>query len=393
MQSGTAGPGKHGPRLPPRPTSVTKNQGGQDFSGVRNRYIHKAPSEGAGRARSKFVRNMKLRSICFPIFAVWAIAAAHAQIMPDSTLQITAYWQEGDRMTYDYMSTECLIEDGDTLHERRTRATCTFDVVKATPTRYTLRITAADRRDDDPVVQQICDLEQQRGLNMPLVIETSQHGELLCVVNAAQIVEAAQQLVDIAATDFYGRLPAADRDRIPQWEWRNMLEKWINPPTATTQTMEDLSRIFFFHGSKFRTDGEYERRETLRVPASDAEADAVTTFWADPSKTDNTSAMLHTYSESNAEKAVRAVAASRPEALLLGGTVAPEQLADTRIEMESFSGEEIHFATGWPLQTYWSTRLTASPPDGRKVTITVRKQLTRRDDNATTDPASATGGE
>ena len=92
--------------------------------------------------------------------------------------------------------------------------------------------------------------------------------------------------------------------------------------------------------------------------------------------------MLHTHSVSQAEEALRTTAAAHPEALLLGGAITPEQAPDTSVTMESFSGEEIHFASGWPLQAYWSTRLTASTPDGRRILIRVRKQLTRRESDA-----------
>ncbi len=314
--------------------------------------------------------------------ALAAAAAAQAQIMPDSTVQITAYWRVGDRMTYDYTSTECIIEDGDTVRLRSYSDVRSMEVIKATPTRYTISIRNYRHFEQDPVAQMIFSLEQREGLNVPLVIETSLDGELLCVVNASEIVAAAHQLVDRAADTLYDSLPDPIRRTTPQWEWRNILGKWINADASTTRTIEDLGRIFFFHGKRFRIGPEYSQQESLLIPMSDAETDCVTVFWADPETTDNASAMLHTHSVSDAEKALRTVAATNPEALLLGNAVAPEQIADTPVEMESFSGEEIHLDTGWPLQAYWSTRLTASPPDGRNIVIRTNKQLTRRDDDA-----------
>ena len=202
------------------------------------------------------------------------------------------------------------------------------------------------------------------------------------MVNAAEIVEAAHKLSDRAAETLYDSLPDPVRRTTPQWEWQNIIEKWINPDASTTRTIEDIGRIFFFHGTRFRPDTEYERHESLRLPMTDAEADCVTTFWADGATTDAASAMLHTHSVSQAEEALRTTAAAHPEALLLGGAITPEQAPDTSVTMESFSGEEIHFASGWPLQAYWSTRLTASTPDGHRILIRVRKQLTRRDSDA-----------
>ena len=323
--------------------------------------------------------------ICLTILAFAFIVPAteaNAQLMPDSTVQITAYWQKGDQMTYDYRSTECLVEDGDTVRLRSYSDIRTIEVIDATPTRYTLRISNHRHFEQDPIAQMIYGLEQREGLNVPLIIETSLDGELLCVVNAAQIVEAAHKLSDRAAETLYDSLPDPVRRTTPQWEWQNIIEKWINPDAATTRTIEDIGRIFFFHGTRFRPDTEYERHESLRLPMTDAEADCVTTFWADGATTDAASAMLHTPSVSQAEEAMRTTAAAHPEALLLGGAITPEQAPDTSVTMESFSGEEIHFASGWPLQAYWSTRLTASTPDGRRILIRVRKQLTRRDSDA-----------
>lgn len=331
---------------------------------------------------------MKSR-ICLTILALAAAMAAHAQLMPDSTVQITAYWQPGDRMTYDFSSTECVVEREDTLRLRSYTDIRTMEVLKATPSRYTLRITNSRHFERDSVAQMIFSLEQREGLNVPLVIETTLDGELLCVVNATEIIDAAHKLVDRAAEDLYDSLPQRMRDTTPQWEWRNTLERWLKPEASTTHTIEDIERIFFFHGVRFRRDAEYERSERLRVPLSDVEAETVTTFWADPA-TDESSAMLHTHSESEAAEALRKTAAARPGALLLGGILSPAQITAAEVTMESFMGEEIHFATGWPLQAYWSSRLEATTPDGRDIMIHIRKQLTRRDDDTLT-PITAEG--
>ena len=136
---------------------------------------------------------MKPRTCLTILAAAFILPAteANAQLMPDSTVQITAYWQKGDQMTYDYRSTECLVEDGDTVRLRSYSDIRTIEVIDATPTRYTLRISNHRHFEQDPIAQMIYGLEQREGLNVPLIIETSLDGELLCVVNAAQIVEAA----------------------------------------------------------------------------------------------------------------------------------------------------------------------------------------------------------
>lgn len=96
--------------------------------------------------------------ICLTILAFAFIvpaAEANAQLMPDSTVQITAYWQKGDQMTYDYRSTECLVEDGDTVRLRSYSDIRTIEVIDATPTRYTLRISNHRHFERDDVAQMI----------------------------------------------------------------------------------------------------------------------------------------------------------------------------------------------------------------------------------------------
>ena len=82
-------------------------------------------------------------------------------------MQITAYWQKGDQMTYDYRSTECLVEDGDTVRLRSYSDIRTIEVIDATPTRYTLRISNHRHFEQDPIAQMIYGLEQREGLNVP----------------------------------------------------------------------------------------------------------------------------------------------------------------------------------------------------------------------------------
>lgn len=44
------------------------------------------------------------------LFAICASVFAGAQMMPDSTVQIVAYWSKGDKISYDCASTQYVIE-------------------------------------------------------------------------------------------------------------------------------------------------------------------------------------------------------------------------------------------------------------------------------------------
>lgn len=88
-----------------------------------------------------------LLAICCSVFA-------EAQMMPDSTVQVVAYWSKGDVISYDCAVTQYTIEaDGTKKADYSSSETRTIEVIDADDSSYTLRLSYADYEILKPMVR------------------------------------------------------------------------------------------------------------------------------------------------------------------------------------------------------------------------------------------------
>lgn len=80
-----------------------------------------------------------MKRILLAICGMAATSVLHAQIMPDSTVQICAYWTPGDKYAYNATEEKLKIDEkGDTMLVYRRSERRTFEVLAQTQERYQL---------------------------------------------------------------------------------------------------------------------------------------------------------------------------------------------------------------------------------------------------------------
>ncbi len=92
-----------------------------------------------------------MRKLLLTLSALLCAAALGAQMMPDSTVQVIAYWEVGDKM--DYTLVEKVFDlDAEGAETLRTSASenIHFEVVAATDSTYTLQVRVDERSDQGP---------------------------------------------------------------------------------------------------------------------------------------------------------------------------------------------------------------------------------------------------
>ena len=83
--------------------------------------------------------------ICALCCLTEGLSVLRAQIMPDSSVQICAYWTPGDKYAYEAREEKFKIDDqGDTTLVYRQSERRVFEILSQTKNRYKIRLTYGD---------------------------------------------------------------------------------------------------------------------------------------------------------------------------------------------------------------------------------------------------------
>lgn len=208
--------------------------------------------------------------------------------MPDSTVQVCAYWQAGDRYDFDYNESKYTVRAGDTtrihtLYERRT-----IEVVSATRDTYLLEITYGDYRHSDPEAQRIHDLcLRTAGQLPPLRVETDQTGSFRRIVNLDEWSDLMRRIVRPVSDMLWEESSEEVRKALPRGKFRKLMERQLaDPETLGRSCREELGRLLYFHGVRFPIVEEMAGEEAF-LPLTGGEAvQAQTRFWLDEELSD-----------------------------------------------------------------------------------------------------------
>lgn len=119
-----------------------------------------------------------------------------AQIMPDSTVQICAYWTPGDKYAYQAVEEKLKIDEkGDTTLVNRESEVRTFEVLSQTKDKYLIRLTYSDYESMDEEDQLINDVTVKASGLSVVEFETTETGEFIGVTNLDDLVRQGKKAV------------------------------------------------------------------------------------------------------------------------------------------------------------------------------------------------------
>jgi hypothetical protein len=105
------------------------------------------------------------------------VISAFAQMMPDSTYQVCAYWEVGDKYNYQVEESKYKVKNGtDTTDVERAAHLLTLEIVDATDSTYRVRVKTDDYQYTNKQKDALTEgLIQQYG-NQPFEFETNEFG-------------------------------------------------------------------------------------------------------------------------------------------------------------------------------------------------------------------------
>lgn len=325
-----------------------------------------------------------MRRLCFfaAAFVLWAPAAS-AQMMPDSTVQVVAYWNLGDKHHYRFESVKSDIVGTDTTIVDKSAEIVSFEVVAADEEKgYRVKVTSLESQFSDPMLEIIDRKWRERFGEEAYSFETGPFGDFQRVLPIEGLDEQRDALVqEIADGIIQKQGGTGDREQI-----LDLARQMISQESLTLAVISEYAPLLLFHRGRFDLDREYEFQD--ETPSIFGSGQAITMdgrFWVDEELTDDYSVVLRLYKNADQEQLAPYLTA------LLGqlvGSLAEDEdereqarqevekaYRDAAMTLEDFIFEEVHLGTGWPIQ-YHHTREVLIKIGGQEKEQLVEKTVT-----------------
>ena len=322
---------------------------------------------------------------------------ASGQMMPDSTVQVCAYWHKGDRAVYECKSTTTAIDkDGNEKTTEASSETRIFEVIDETENSYVLQTSYKDVFSSDMSLNVGADVLAKVAEGIVIKTRTNEFGTVQELVNVDELTEAMKQTIPLsvdAALARQDKKVLKEMGLTRQGLIDTYTEQLCRPETIAAACLDDVIPLLFYHGARLGLDDEYTVRQELNnpFPNTTGTIQVDMNFWVDEELTDSTCVVIRSYFQVDNEAMMpflRESMLSMTTSILPEG-ITPEEvekeidagIAESRMQatMEQFSATEIHLATGWPTQWWNKRRVTITTDEGETQTV-AEKEVTITDE-------------
>lgn len=318
---------------------------------------------------------MKKLYALLPILAALLVPGkASAQMMPDSTVQIVAYWEVGDKVDYTSLKREYDIDaEGNETQTASSSETVHFEVVAATDTSYTLKVTYDDIFDIRTSEFKLTDKELASLPNPAYLIRTDEFGSFQGIENLEEITAAFQSAAPIFSKVFERSIGNDGKEIIDR-----LVQEITSPDAITRAVISDITPLLYFHGARIDTTAAYTIEEPVQglLGASSGPCTMPGSFWVDSELTDEYSAVIRKELHADKEQMgpimksiLQPMLETISSAFTDGNEEDIEQAIDSYFDemaqhatfaFEDSSVEEIHLETGWPINWMFDRYVTFS---------------------------------
>ena len=310
------------------------------------------------------------KSILFIISLFAGIFSAFAQMMPDSTVQVVAYWKVGDKVHYQSTNRTYTVAEGDTTITKKSAGIIEFEVVAADEEKgYRVKATSMDFQTSDPDVQLIDDKWRER-FGDSIFFETDPYGTFQRIVPIDDVEEQTEAVIQ----ETVNALMKKSENIISEEQAYAIVRPMFNPETIINSYAAEYAPLFFYHGARIGLADEYPIED--EAPSLFGEGNNILmkgSFWVDEDLTDDFSVILRMYKEADKEQLAPFIKAlvNQVTQPLLESAEAKEALQqemneaydNAKMSLEDFLVEEVHLGSGWPLKYIFERKFYISIED------------------------------
>lgn len=298
-------------------------------------------------------------------------SSAFAQMMPDSTVQVVAYWNVGDKQHYQVDNVKYKIENGDTTVVEKSAEILEFEVVAADEEKgYRVKVTTMESQYSDRTQEILSEKWREKFGPSVQYFETGPDGEFLRVLPIEGLDEQLQSLTETVVDALMKNDPGIDRMQILP-----LLRQMLTPEAMMASAAGEISPLFMYHGVRLGLDEVYEIEDEIPMAIGNGTIKMKGRFGVDKEFTDDYSVVLHMVKSAEGEQlkpilqsivgSVVQAMTSNPDEAGEASAAVEEVYRNASISMEDYVYEEVHLGSGWPID--WSfSRETQVEIDGQK---------------------------
>ena len=295
---------------------------------------------------------------------------ALAQMLPDSTVQVVAYWELGDKQQYLSESAKYKVDQGDTTLVEKSVELLEFEVVAANEDGYRIKVTQLDGQNSDPIKSTLSEKWKERFGPEVYYFETGPNGEFLRMLPIENLEEKVN-LIKESITESLGK----EHPDIAPTQLLPLVTQLLSPQSLLAAAEGEYSPLFMYHGSRLDLRQVYTFEDEIPSVFGQGTTKMNGRFWVDEDMTDDYSVVLRLSKEADQDALKPFITG------LLGGLLQKmdsgqgeqedvqaaieEAYKNARISLEDYIYEEIHLGTGWPLDWFFS-RESQVELDGKK---------------------------
>ena len=288
------------------------------------------------------------------------ILPAFAQMLPDSTVQVVAYWSLGDKQKYQFESAKYKIAQGDTTVIEKSASILEMEVVAADEEKgYRLKVTTLESQYSDPTKEAIDEAMLKQLGSDAYYFETGPHGDFLRVLPLECLEEKQEELAQAVWEAVKEKKPeAAQLNMLP------LIRQTLTPESLVLAAAGEISPLFMYHGNRFDLYEEYPIEDEIPAVFGGGTMKMTGNFWVDEELTDDYSVVIHMYKEADQEQlkpliesvlgSLLQTMAPSPEEGKEAQAAIDEAFRNSHMNVEDYLYEEIHLGTGWPIDWNFS---------------------------------------
>ncbi|MBO4761763.1 MAG: hypothetical protein J5520_08425 [Bacteroidales bacterium] len=304
-----------------------------------------------------FKRTLSLAIIAFG--TLLPSVSSHAQMLSDSLAQLVAYWEVGDKYSYNSTITKYKIADNDTTVVERETSISTYEVVAADDKMYRLRYTYSTESYNNPVYTLVNDAIKRLSDLSPIEFETDEYGSFqrMLPVEWDKLTDAVlEELINDA-------VEKNDTLKERKEMFSNMLRSIIQPSTLQMAYQSSIEETLKYHGSKYKIGEEYSYQyetHNFYVP----EGNTITmncVFWVDEDATNEDYLTIRSYQEADREDFMETVKTLSRNMISSTGADISEEEMETELKkafdsmdasITIYGEAQFHLGSGWPVYYY-----------------------------------------
>ena len=300
-----------------------------------------------------FKRTLSLAVIAFG--TLLPSVSSHAQMVSDSLVQLVAYWELGDKFSYNTSTTKSQIVGKDTTVVEYETDITTYEVVAADDKMYRLRYTTSNESSNNPLYAPVYDVIHKLTALSPIEFETDELGSFQRMLPLEW-----DKLTDAALEEFInGAVEKNDTLKEGKEMFSNMLRSLIQPSTFQMAYQSSIEETLKYHGLQYKIGEDYSYQyesPNLFVP----DGNTITmncVYWIDEDSTDEEFLTILSYQEADQDDFKETVKTMLKNVIGSAGEDLPEEelekaIASMDVSITTNGVARFHLGSGWPIYYY-----------------------------------------